>query len=231
MLMVWLVLLAFIGVATYIGGKLGAYVVRPALEKQLLGYVLVVVFSPVVLHMLPTARLVPAVSEADFAQAREAERALLSAAMRGHPTSIAGVRQTGTWRFNLSGHELAIVDAASRLPIVIATKDARDGIVEVALYSTPSIHDMLDVTARLSSPVHINFSMHTLTVVRPETARIDLLRFRGEISARQPAASPHPGVSLLNSISGTQVLMVRLPRNVHIKDPAPSLLFVEQGGW
>ncbi|MBT9134607.1 MAG: hypothetical protein DDT38_01346 [Firmicutes bacterium] len=231
MIVLWLLGLALIGLTVYAVGKLGVSVPRQHLQWLLIGYLTTLLVSPFALHLLPTERFAPIVDAATLSDARVANRELLQSALRGRPSSVTGVHRTREWRFPMSGLALTVIGAVPQLPVVIEHKTGRDGIVEVALYRTPSIQDMVDISRQIPLPVELSFSVNALTVVQPVARGAHFLRFSPDAPAQALLLALEPqGVLPSVSLRGAQVLYLRIPANVEIKDPDPSLLFVDREG-
>ncbi|MBT9153939.1 MAG: hypothetical protein DDT39_00601 [Firmicutes bacterium] len=231
MIVLWLLGLALIGLTVYAVGKLGVSVPRQHLQWLLIGHLITLLVSPFALHLLPTERFAPIVDAATLSDARVANRELLQSALRGRPSSVTGVHRTREWRFPMSGLELTVIGVVPQLPVVIEHKTGRDGIVEVALYRTPSIQDMVDISRQIPLPVELSFSVNALTVVQPVARGAHFLRFSPDAPAQALLLALEPqGVLPSVSLRGAQVLYLRIPANVEIKDPDPSLLFVDREG-
>ncbi len=101
----------------------------------------------------------------------------------------------------------------------------------MALYRTPSIQDMVDISRQIPLPVELSFSVNALTVVQPVARGAHFLRFSPDAPAQALLLALEPqGVLPSVSLRGAQVLYLRIPANVEIKDPDPSLLFVDREG-
>jgi len=225
-----LLLFALLGLNAYAASKAGLFALRHQLERLLLGYLLLVLISPLALYLLPRERLAHTVDASMVFAAQAAGRDLLPAALAGHPASVAGARRANEWRFAVTDGELSIAGIAPHLPVIVERTASGDGKIYVAAYATPSIFWGMDISAWSPPPITISFVAGTLTITQHPSQDIELIKFMPEASAEQIPAAVRPQADFVStSILGTQLVYIRLPRDVVIRDPHPDLMFVHSG--
>ncbi len=195
-------------------------------------YLIVLLSSPLVLFMLPKEDFLDMefVSERTLEEAHRAWE-FYDWAMVGKPDEFEGdINKQDEWEFEFAGDELELAGfkADFDLRIIIERKDVRDEKIEVISYETRTIVEGVDVTDEINRP-KVTFQDSSLVLTNLVPNYIKSAKFNKEFVFTQLEGENRSQEQLLRpNVIGWQVLYVRIPENVEIKNPPPNIQFVDE---
>jgi hypothetical protein len=193
-------------------------------------YFIILLSSLLVLQVLPKENLLNknTVSEKKLEQAQDASMNLYDAALDGKLEETDGVYKSEQWQFDFSGNSLRIAgDDYLNTMIIAETKDIHDGEIEVFYYVTATILERIDVTGEITTP-EVTLDGNRLLINQPEQYTVEFAQFKKEFVMTQflRESVEQDGQIFRETVFGSQLLYLRVPKGVQIEDTKHGIQFV-----
>lgn len=162
-------------------------------------------------------------NQKELAQAERAGYLLMNAASEGkqiEKVNIDGVLIKKQWDFPYEGKQLDITQVGQQYSspfILVERKEGDDGQIEVIHYYTRTIIENIEFTDE-RGPFTIQLEKDQLMISNPNMIDINVGQFAKEFTISQ--FTSQNGMDLfsdVNQIDGTNVLYIRVPKNVEVE--------------
>jgi hypothetical protein len=162
-------------------------------------------------------------NQEELAQAERAGGLLMNAAFEGkqiEKENIDGVFIKKQWDFPYEGKQLDITQVGQQYSIpfiLVERKEDNDGQIEVIHYYTRTIIENIEFTDK-RGPFTIQLEKNQLMISNPNMIDIHVGKFAKEFTISQ--FTSENGLDLFsdrNHIDGTNVLYIRVPKNVEVE--------------
>lgn len=239
-----LIILLIIGIFVLLVKNAGRFLYPVKTSWILAGYLVILLFSPVVLYALPGENFMEAgrVSPEALEKASKAMHELYESLHQGRPEQVDGAYKMGQWEFILEESTL-VLDYEQNfhdLPMITVEKIKTDSRkVEVTYYVTRTILEMTDVTDQIKTP-EVQLVGSRLIFTAPEEFIWEIAKFEKEFVVTQFMEGPeepavpgeHEGVPeekaepdygpgnrfFSRNVFGAQALYLRIPEGIEIDD-------------
>jgi hypothetical protein len=205
--------------------KRGTFLEKLNLKLVLGVYGALLLVAVVLFYLLPIEGSLNKVVEnqEELTKAEQAGNLLMSAASEGkqiEKENIDGVLIKKQWDFPYEGKQLDIAQVGQQYSIpflLVERKDDDDGQIEVIHYYTRTIIENIEFTDE-RGPFTIQLEKDQLMISNPNMIDIHVGKFAKEFTISQFTSQNSMDLfSDVNQIDGTNVLYIRVPKNVEVE--------------
>lgn len=191
-------------------------------------YGIILIGALIAFYMLPDDQMLHPLPEGDKAlqNAGEAKLSILDANLEDSEESFVKVAE---WSFDVPGNVVnlhAKEGLKQNVFTVVQEKDTEDGKIDIVQYVTRTIVEYVDITERSRTPLQLALDASGIAVAQeaPREAKIILRKFNPNYSVMQFADRHIARGSGGTFMSGMQVLLVRVPKGVHVEGNGISIV-------
>lgn len=195
------------------------------------GYLLVLLFSPVTLALLPEEKFAEAnmgtVSEAEFYELERAGSFFFSQMLEGRPEENDAVSIAAQRQFAFTGDRLTVV-APTFTSLFVERQDKAGGTIEVIVYATKTIVNLVDFSPVLKPP-RVTLEESTLIIhMDHQVINVHSLRKESIVSQFFDPFQFRRRPFLYRTMIKHPMILLRIPVNLEIESGQP-IYFVNQG--
>ncbi|WP_456272519.1 hypothetical protein [Bacillus sp. AK031] len=205
------------GAAVLIKRQAGGILRGKRINWLLSGYLVILIAATIFSYTLPSERAFQGevLTDKELKKEQEEKGKFMTLARGGKIHEAEGAVLLKDWEFSLDGKELTVPVSNSNyyLPVLVEIKEAEDGVVEAAHFTTKSFISNVDVTSEINSP-SIEIKDGTFRMYPPAPIDLKLAKFSQPLPFHQFSEDYTSMFGDLDPFHGSEVIYLKVPSDI-----------------